>query len=94
MCLPTQAVYEDPEFLENPLLVMSKHPEYKDLYLKDTLFSTSPQVSDNDIGCGLTLTDLTTRWSVFDESTRDASHLMRTNSASEQHPATPLHISV
>lgn len=39
----TRDVYKDPQFLENPLLVMSQHQDYRGLYLKDTLFSSSAQ---------------------------------------------------
>lgn len=39
----TKEIYLDPELLVNPLLTMSKHPLYQDLYLKDILFSSSSQ---------------------------------------------------
>lgn len=38
----TRDIFEDPLLLTNPLLIMSKHPAYQDLYLKDILFSSSP----------------------------------------------------
>ena len=37
----TKDIYKNPDLLTNPLLIMSQHQLYQDLYLKDILFSSS-----------------------------------------------------
>jgi len=38
----TKDIYSNPDLLVNPLLTLSQHPLHNDLYLKDILFSSSP----------------------------------------------------